>query len=568
MILTLLLLFAADPALDRLKAEITRLAQVSGGRVGASAIHLESGRSVALNGAEMFPMASTFKVPIAVQLFDLIDAGKVTLDQMVEIKPEDLHPGSGILTDLFNKPGVVLSVRNLLELMLLISDNSATDILLRLAGGPEAVSARMRAMGLAGIRVDRPTLGMIRALAKPDFDASPEDSATPDDMARLLTIVYRRGGLLLDIMRRCRTGDTRIKGLLPAGTVVEHKTGTISRSANDAGIITLPGDAGHVALAVFVKSSTRPAADRDRAIAEIARAVHDFFVFNPEGPLNYTKMANRILEALRPEPGEKAWYGGDRALFPELRALLLARLPQAATLEEATIYLQLPGDKPPAGLREWTDQGGARRQLHFHWADGSVLTDGVTRRHKPELDAVYYEALFVDLKPALQSAAQALHNARVRVTTPAGTDLTFQTGDRPINLQDGDASPQRAKAARVRIDRDIELPGGVVRVAPVEATVNGTVVLPDGKRLRIKKGKVLNPVPGLPSEFREFGLGFNPKLVPTSEVMPYYGYGAGVVRLSLGDNEELGGAVRGGAARWFFFPDATVAANGRPLSIK
>jgi hypothetical protein len=192
----------------------------------------------------------------------------------------------------------------------------------------------------------------------------------------------------------------------------------------------------------------------------------------------------------------------------------------------------------------------------------------VTRRHRPELDAVYYEALFVDVRPALQSAAKLLQNARVRVTTPAGTDVSFQTGDRPINLQDGDASPQRMKTARIPIDRDIELPAGVLRVAPLEQTVNGTLVLPDGKRLRIRAGKVLNPVDGLPGEFREFGLGFNPKLVPTREVMPYYGYGAGVVRLSLGDNQELGGAVRGGGTRWFFFPDASVVVNGRPLQIK
>jgi hypothetical protein len=63
------------------------------------------------------------------------------------------------------------------------------------------------------------------------------------------------------------------------------------------------------------------------------------------------------------------------------------------------------------------------------------------------------------------------------------------------------------------------------------------------------------------SRFREFCLGFNPRLVvpPGETALPYYGYGSGVVRMSLGDNAELGGAVRGNVVRWLFFPDATVA---------
>ena len=140
---------SSDPSLQRLEREIVRISKVAGGTVGASAIHLETGRRVSLNSGDRFPMASSYKVPIAVQLLTRVDQGEIKLDQMIEIKPSDLHPGSGTLTDLFNKPGLALSVRNLLELMLLISDNSATDVVLRLAGGPEAVTARMRALGIA-----------------------------------------------------------------------------------------------------------------------------------------------------------------------------------------------------------------------------------------------------------------------------------------------------------------------------------------------------------------------------------------------------------------------------------
>ncbi len=311
-----------DSPLPRLSREIARLAKGAGGVVGVSAIHLESNRRVSLNASERFPMASTYKVPIAVQLLTRVDRGELRLDQVIQLQPSDLHPGSGTLTDLFSQQGLALSVRNLLELMLLISDNSATDVCLRLAGGPEAVNARMRERGINGIDVNRSTARLIadwigiaqlppesewspavfnelsksvkpedRRAAAARFDADPRDTATPEAMLTLLERVYRKdllkpesAELLLDIMRRCRTGETRLKGMLPLGTVVAHKTGTIGRTTNDVGIVTLPDDAGHVAITVFVKSSDKEVPVRERAIAEIARAVHDFFLFQPGTP--------------------------------------------------------------------------------------------------------------------------------------------------------------------------------------------------------------------------------------------------------------------------------------------
>jgi len=128
----------ADANLTRLGNELARLSRLSGGVMGVAAVHLETGRAVYLNRGEPFPMASSYKVPIAVQLLTRVDRGEVRLDSMIALQDGDLHPGSGTLTQLFDDPGVVLSLRNVLELMLLISDNSATDILLRTVGGPSA----------------------------------------------------------------------------------------------------------------------------------------------------------------------------------------------------------------------------------------------------------------------------------------------------------------------------------------------------------------------------------------------------------------------------------------------
>ena len=305
---------ADEPALER---ELQRLGPLSGGVLGVAAVHLESGRRAFLNGDEPFPMASTYKVPIAVELLQRVDEGTLDLARMITVERHDYSPGSGLLTDLLREPGLALSLRNLLEIMLLVSDNTATDLCLRHAGGGEAVTARMRKLGIEGIRVDRPTLQLIadwRGLAPVPGEAErdpakygelldsvpkekaeeaerafyddPRDTATPRAMAALLEKIWKREALspastdlLLDVMKRCRTGEGRLKGILPEGTEVRHKTGTIGKSLNDVGIITLPDGAGHVIVAAFVKKSDRPESERERAIAEAARAAHDYFLF-------------------------------------------------------------------------------------------------------------------------------------------------------------------------------------------------------------------------------------------------------------------------------------------------
>ena len=309
-----------DPGLPRLERELTRLAALAGGRVGVGAVHLPTGREVYLNADERFPMASSYKVPIAVQLLTRVERRELRLDTMIALRPSDLHPGSGTLTELFDDPGVILSLRNLIELMLLISDNSATDLVLRLAGGPGAVTARMSGLRLDGIRVDRPTVSLIadwvgvqrlppeteltpamfrdltrdlpdsvRARAAETFNRDPRDTATPRAMSALLARLWRREilrdsstALLLDIMRRSTTGAGRIRGMLRPDVEVAHKTGTIGGTTNDVGIMTLPDDAGHVAVAVFVKESELDVEERERAIAHMARAIYDYFTFNPQ----------------------------------------------------------------------------------------------------------------------------------------------------------------------------------------------------------------------------------------------------------------------------------------------
>ena len=355
----------------------------------------------------------------------------------------------------------------------------------------------------------------------------------------------------------------------------------------------------------------------------------------PRGPrLDYEAMADRIVASLALEPGETVLMRFDPGHFTELLEPLRRKIRAAGAvdlagleyveidalngsspaldahkslaferlLESADVYIWLPvrfdvRTTPAAertALSAWLDRGGRRRQVHFHWAQGSVLADGLAGEHTPDINLIYQAALDVDygaISAAQDRAIELLRSGTVHVTSPAGTDLRFRVGDRPFNKQDGDASPERMQTAATWIDREIELPCGVLRVAPIEESVEGRFVLPQGRfgdtvarnvTFDFAAGRItaVNASEGLAAVeaeiekggdaarwFREFGLGFHPGLVaqPGSGILPYFGYGAGVVRMSLGDNEELNGAVRGDYRRWFFFPDTTVEVEGAAL---
>ncbi len=252
-----------------------------------------------------------------------------------------------------------------------------------------------------------------------------------------------------------------------------------------------------------------------------------------------------------------------------------------------------PGHPVYAALQDLL-RDGRGRTIHFHWTqNGSAFAiPGQPLPPQHVIDATYQRALletdYVALAKTQRRFVSAMRNAVIRVTSPLGTDFRFRIGDRPVNFQDGDASATRTNRGVVLIDREIELPAGAIRVAPIEETVDGTVTFPpsqwngrpvEGLKLRFDAGRIvevtassgqeaveaeLAGVPEAGRAFREFALGFSPLLaVPERNPwIPYYGYGSGVVRLSLGDNSELGGTVTGGYVRWNFFTDTTVTING------
>lgn len=244
---------------------------------------LETGDLVVLNGKQQFPMQSVYKLPIGMAVLDQVDKGLLKLDQKVRVEPADLVP-QGLRSPIRDKHprGVDLSLRELLEYMMVDSDGSACDVLLKLIGGPEKATKYLRDLGVNGIEVATSEKEMSTG-----DDVQYRNWSTPESMVVLLQVLNQGRGisaphreLLLDFMIRTPTFPGRLKGLLPAGTVVAHKTGSsgtkngLTRATNDVGLITLP-DGRHIAIAVFVSDTKTNATIREAVIAKIARASWD-----------------------------------------------------------------------------------------------------------------------------------------------------------------------------------------------------------------------------------------------------------------------------------------------------
>ena len=261
---------------DRIE-QISRAAQ---GRVGMTATVLETGESVSLNGNQRFPMRSVYKFPIAMAVLAQVDQGKLKLDRQIRVEASDIVQGSRILDR--NSLGVELSLTELLKYMVSESDNTACDVLLRLVGEPRIVTQYLRGLSVNDIVVanTEKELGQDTAVQYRNY-------ATPDAIVVLLRTFHEGQGLskssqalLRRLMTETSTGLKRIKGLLPEGTVVAHKTGTsstvnkVTAATNDVGLVTLP-NSRHLAISVFVSDSMADDTTREEVIAKVARAAWD-----------------------------------------------------------------------------------------------------------------------------------------------------------------------------------------------------------------------------------------------------------------------------------------------------
>lgn len=267
-----------------LEKQLEQIASAARGRVGVHALVIETGETASLNAAEHFPMQSVYKFPIAMAVLAQVDAGKMKLDDRVRVDRSDfVHPGQRSPVRDKNPQGVELPLRELLRYAVSESDGTASDVLLRLLGGGEMVNKYLSGLNVSGIMV----LNSEKEIGR-DWQTQYRNWASPEGAVSLLRALHEGRGLtaesralLIKFMTETPSGPKRLKGLLPPGAIVTHKTGTsgansagINAATNDVGIITLP-NGKHLAIAVFVSDSPADDATREGVIAGIARAVWD-----------------------------------------------------------------------------------------------------------------------------------------------------------------------------------------------------------------------------------------------------------------------------------------------------
>jgi beta-lactamase class A len=264
-----------------LRAALEAIAHDADGRVGIAVAPLDDSGEVIV-GDGRHPMQSVYKLPIAMAVLHEVDAGRLRLDRPVPVPPSIfVTPGQhSPIRDRFPR-GTTLSVRDLVRYAVTESDGTACDVLLALLDGPAAATIYLHGIGVPGVVIATTerqqgletrlqyrnwstpagALGVLRALHRPVLS----DSLT---------------ALLMRDLTETTIGPARLRGRLPAGTVVAHKTGTsgtsggVTAATNDVGIVTLP-DGHALAVAVFVTDSRASTAEREDVIARVARAAWD-----------------------------------------------------------------------------------------------------------------------------------------------------------------------------------------------------------------------------------------------------------------------------------------------------
>lgn len=283
-----LFVFASIARADELTDRVGRMASSIDATVGVAAMDLSNGRTLSIRGDERFPMASVYKFPIAEALLKKVTKGEIDLDKEVTIEPRDFAPGHSPLAASAHGKPVTLQVGRLLVLSLGESDNSASDALLKIVGGPGEVMKFLRFLGISGIDVSRTEKEIDADLKKGTaaFLADERDTATPDSIRLLFRMMDERADglspfatrLETTIMAHSTTGKNRIAAGVPDAATVMGKTGTTAGGVvNDAALVRSPDGAHRVIIVVFTKGGKATEKEREAVIAKIAREIYDDF---------------------------------------------------------------------------------------------------------------------------------------------------------------------------------------------------------------------------------------------------------------------------------------------------
>jgi beta-lactamase class A len=275
-----------------LRKRIYDIISTKNAEVGVSICGRNGNDTVSVNGNGRFPMQSVFKYHIALAMLSEIQKGKFSLGQEIQIREEEMLPG--IYSPIRERypQGVILTISEILKFTVSQSDNVGCDLLLRLLGGPASVEAYFAEHGFKNVSIK-----INEEVMQSNWDLQFQNWTTPVEATEVLRSFYHNDkGLLTNdnhaffwkALEETQTGRQRLRGFLPPGTVVAHKTGWsgtnsegITAAVNDIGVILLP-EGAPLFISVFVTNSREDYATNEMIIAEIAKAAWDHFSKKPK----------------------------------------------------------------------------------------------------------------------------------------------------------------------------------------------------------------------------------------------------------------------------------------------
>lgn len=256
--------------LTELKSQLQNLAASSPELMpGIFLVDLDTGGYIDINAGVAFPAASTIKLPVLVAFFQAFDEGKVRLDETLTMEASQVAEGSGDLQ--YQKPGTKYTVLETITKMIVISDNTATNMIIDRLGGAEVLNQQFLKWGLRNTAIRNPL---------PDLGGT--NTTSPHDLTNLVSQV-EQGGLLsmksrdrlFHIMEQTENDSLIPKGLA-RGAIIAHKTGNINSVLADAGAIDMPNGKRYL-LSVIVKRPAEGYTPAANLIRDVSETVYKYF---------------------------------------------------------------------------------------------------------------------------------------------------------------------------------------------------------------------------------------------------------------------------------------------------
>jgi len=274
----------SSEGLDGLRQNIYEIISTRNATFGIGIYDFENRETLYVNKDEQFVMLSVVKFPQALAILDQVDQGILDDDMKIHIDKSDLRPNTySPLRDEKPEGNFDISLSEALSYTISKSDNNVCDKLFKVLGSTQVAEDYIHSLGIKGISIGTDYADM-------EINTIYANESSPKDMLELLRRFYDRellstesSDLLWRKMVETSTGPDRIKGLLPEGTLVGHKTGTsgtdengITAAFNDIGIINLP-NGGSFAIVIFISNSKEDNETNASSIAKISKATYDFF---------------------------------------------------------------------------------------------------------------------------------------------------------------------------------------------------------------------------------------------------------------------------------------------------